>query len=109
MRWFYLRDEHRNPVACVASDLYTDADKIKYAIFAVSTHNPKDHYNKTMAREVAIGRLQKGLGISIPLVPAVKREIIGCIAHELYQRFPERTKKAARLWLDKHEGAVSTT
>jgi hypothetical protein len=73
--------------------------------FAVSTHNPKDQYNKAMARDVAIGRLEKGLmegpytgGVwAVSLVKEVKKDIIEIIASGKY---PERTKKAARLWLE---------
>ncbi len=105
MRWFYLRDKNRNPVACVASERYTSfkgTDHERECVaFAVSAHNPKDQYNKSMAREVAIGRLNKGLGAtysgSVCLVPEVKKLIIATI---MLGDFPERAKKAAQLWLD---------
>lgn len=56
---FWLRDEHRHPVSCVASKIENGAVK-----FAVATHNPHDKFNKKTGRNKAIGRLQAALQIN---------------------------------------------
>lgn len=53
-KFTYIRNEKGFPVACLA---YTrEGDLFKYA---VSVHNPKDKFDREMARKVAGGRLLK--------------------------------------------------
>jgi hypothetical protein len=49
---FWLRNEHRHPVTCVASKL--QGDQLTYA---VATHNPHDTFNRATGRNKAVGRL----------------------------------------------------
>lgn len=99
MRWFYLKDENKFPVACVASEL--DEDQVK---FAVSTHNPLDPFNREMARKVAIGRLTHNKLVGkVPAVPGIKERIVSQIAMD--EKLPTRTVKAANYWLEQRKTA----
>lgn len=92
---FYLKDEHGHKVACVASKLVGGIQ----VQFAVSTHNPIDKFNRDVARQVAIGRLEKAETIGVVGVGKdVKKRVLELIAGEPF--FPERTRRAAQRWLD---------
>lgn len=94
MKLFYLRDKHRNPVACVVSEILTP----KYVAFAVSTHNPIDLFDRSEARNVAVQRLIEGDVTIIKHQLGVKEKIVQAIADD--KEFPTRTRVAAKLWLD---------
>jgi hypothetical protein len=51
---FWLRDEQRKPIACVASEKLPDGT-LK---FAVATHNPHDKFNRATGMNKAKGRLK---------------------------------------------------
>ena len=105
MRIFYLRDETNFPTACVATEKEDDG-QIR---FAVSTWNPVDEFSRSMARRIAIGRLDaKNRGWSINGPPYdyaltcsfnVKARIVLTIAENDHLLYPQRTVKAAILWL----------
>jgi hypothetical protein len=94
MKSFYLHDARRFPVALVVTDL-----KMGGIIFAVSTHNPIDPFDKGIARAVAMGRLVTKGGICISAGNNVKARILERIVAD-HKEFPARTRKAAQLWLD---------
>jgi hypothetical protein len=91
---FSLRNENRFPVACVA---YTQTED--EAIFAVSTHNPKDCFNKKLGRHIAVSRLTNGSWLSdtVKVEGDIKVNILSAIL--CYDKFPQRTQEAALLWL----------
>jgi hypothetical protein len=107
VKFFYLRDEHRNPVACVASKL---ADSVPasvhdrpetYVLYAVSTWNPTDAFKKDVAKSVAAGRLEWGQHRMLRLTPRIKRQIVAEIAHG--KDYPKRAREAAGVWLREHQ------
>jgi hypothetical protein len=102
MRFFYLRDKQRRPVALVATD--KSALSEGYIRFTVATWNPIDCYSKEMARTIVQGRLALGRYVELDIVPHIKREIINYIANYDFHggHFPGRTRKAAKLWLENH-------
>jgi hypothetical protein len=53
VRFMYLRDERRKPVACVA--MRRDGNNVLYQL---STAHPKDQFDKKLARTIAVGRLE---------------------------------------------------
>lgn len=53
-KFFYIRNESDFPVGCVVYKQYGYA-----VMWAFSTHNPKDKFDKKIARDVAMGRLTK--------------------------------------------------
>lgn len=98
MRWFYLKDENKFPVACVASELMGDA-----VLFAISTYNPLDRFDREMARKVATGRLasKKVLGIVPANEQRIKERIVKAIAGN--DQIPARTVRAAKYWLSQRQ------
>lgn len=54
MKILYVRDKNRFPVGCLAYERLDDEFKFGYSVY-----NPKDEFNKKLAREVATGRLAK--------------------------------------------------
>lgn len=115
VRIFYLRDSKRFPVACIASKL--EGNKLKYAL---STHNPRDPYDKAMARNIAETRLALGrvvierntrkpsfpplqcVGGSILLGDEPTKEIKAKLLQEIAtsSKLPQRATDAAKLWLE---------
>lgn len=55
---FYVRSKRNFPVACVATTEFNDEIALDW-----STWNPMDEFSKAIAREVAIGRLQRRMSI----------------------------------------------
>lgn len=104
-KFTYIRNEKGFPVACLA---YTREDGLfKYA---VSVHNPKDKFDREMARKVAGGRLLKNESSScmgIPLEDEFKdwstkdciQFVMEQFADEDYM-FPTRLQKAAKQYLE---------
>lgn len=54
VRYFYLRDRHDQPIACVAAMYFQKDKRLSYGL---SVRNPLDHFNRKVARELAAGRL----------------------------------------------------
>lgn len=110
MRWFYLRDANKRPVACIASEIVVanaGQEAVEYVYFAVSTHNPIDEFNRNTARDVAQGRLLSSLGEpgwdhenKVLVGPGVKEAILKKLAST--KSMPQRTKDAAKLWVTEH-------
>lgn len=97
-RFFYLRDENNTRVACVASRL--SEDRVE---FALSTWNPIDPFDKSIAKQIAEGRLKAGKIYSIEFQrETVKREIITTILSNTHS--PTRAREAAKRWLKTHSG-----
>lgn len=102
VRFFYLRDENRFPVACVAHELVDG-----YVRYAVSTHNPLDTYNKTMAKHIATSRLKIGSSYSNAVLdgPDWKLNIMWDILAPIDcdgRRFPQRAMRAAQAWIEQY-------
>jgi len=99
MRWFYLKDENKFPVACVASD-----KEENMIVFSVSTHNPVDPFDRDVARQVAIGRLtaKKFAGV-VTDETGIKEKIVTKIAAS--KTLPARAIEAANYWLSQRKTA----
>lgn len=54
VNFYYVRDEQRKPIACIAYKREGD-DKV---VFGLSTHNPVDDFNREIARHIAQARLE---------------------------------------------------
>lgn len=110
----YLRDEHRNPIGCVAIWLHR---KKEYLEYQVSVVNPVDRvdplsgksvpFNKNMARDLALGRLvSQGLLVRMDgnaTMNEITHIVMGDIAKQPVPLFPgeipNRAIRAAKLWL----------
>jgi hypothetical protein len=97
-RIMYLRSENGHPVGCLAIQFSPDAAHIMYQL---SVLNPRDKFNRAVARQLAIGRLvEEPLKVSLPahsnmhaISEAVMRDIIS------YSDAPARAIKAAKIWV----------
>lgn len=98
-RIMYLRDESYRPIGCVAISLNKDRTQVRYQI---SVANPHDEFEKSLARQIALGRLIEmpvrlngfsGQQNNQQITFAVMNHILKSKAT------PTRAKKAARNWL----------
>lgn len=49
----YIRDKNRNPIGCIVAICKDGESNVSYGI---SLHNPKDEYDRSLGRQIAIGR-----------------------------------------------------
>lgn len=114
VRYMYLRDEHRNPIGCVAIWLHR---KKGYLEYQVSVVNPVDRvdplsgksvpFNRNVARDLALGRLvSQGLMVRIDgdatmneITHAVMSDLANLFAPAFPGDIPNRAIRAAKLWL----------
>jgi len=100
---FFMRNEFRAPVVCVAVVLNAPKPNAAKALFAISVHNPHDPFDRELARHVAIQRLIKYHDVHMVDFggPGLHRRIATYIASH---NFPQRAREAANLYLMKtHE------
>jgi hypothetical protein len=97
-RVFYIRNQHRQPLACVAPKRSEDGKSVK---FALSICNPKDTFLRPTARVKAIARLQAKNPQDLRFVQEVelaeneppKLQILSAITH--MDSVPQRVRRAA--------------
>jgi len=98
----YLRDPKGNPVGCVAIRL---SESRRLAIYQLSVLNPADRFNRSVARQLALGRM-----VEAPLTARLPYDANGNVSkHTITEavfrniqddhRAPARARKAARSWL----------
>lgn len=95
-RIMFLRADHGHPVGCLAISL--DGGKVTYQ---VSTLNPADRFNRSVARQLAIGRMvEKPMTTSVDEKSSLN-EVYRAVMQEIANsnEFPTRTVKSARRWL----------
>jgi len=104
VKWFWLRDEHNNPVACVATKLGTEG-----IAFAVAIPNPKDRFDRTRGREIAVGRLEHGKPKMCTLETGVhpKQQVYALIAKDT--NLSQRIRKAAQFRLQETQRIMTLT
>lgn len=104
VRYFFLRDRNKFPVACVAS-VRGQRDGRDWLNFAVATHNPKDEFNKTIAKNIATNRLftegrdcNDGFAVTCT---HLRYQLVSNLYDGAARGFhyPVRTLEAAELWL----------
>jgi hypothetical protein len=94
----YLRSENGHPVGCLAIQVNRSSGTATYQL---SVLNPRDRFNRAVARQLALGRLlEEPLKISMhreatmhDISEAVMKDIVS------YKDAPTRAIKAARLWI----------
>ena len=96
IRFFYLRDAKKFPVACVATSVVTTPGG-QYIAFSVATHNPADDYDKQYGRLLAKSRLISQECMVVAADAGAKTRVIERIAENPY--LPARTRSAASGWL----------
>jgi hypothetical protein len=127
MKHFYLRSATGFPVACIASAIWRNGNLTDGPIepdscmvaFAMSVHNPRDPFDRDLARRIACARLTKGNYLTIaptqPIKVAILRRIVddNCILSHPKRKAnpfagrtigewvpaPQRVRDAAAHWL----------
>src|SRR5271166_6024690 len=101
MRFMFLRDKNNQPVGCLAFMF----DRPNHIVYGMSVLNPKDKFNRAIAREVAMLRMNmaeryRGIafGESLHTMHEVSKAIMQDVAFD-NERAPARARKAAKLWL----------
>lgn len=103
IRFFYLRDNRQQPVACVAVAFDKD---LKQAAYGISVLNPKDRFDRNVARDIAVGRLIRNpnkVNLFCPSKDITCHLITEKIMQDLLMwdssELPARARKAASQWL----------
>jgi hypothetical protein len=100
----YLRDSDYNPIGCLVFSQNKYRTKVRYQISVVHPTDNKGHFDRTFARQLALGRLIddrivlegfSGNESILDITEAIMRDIIFDKEH------PSRARKAAAIWLKK--------
>lgn len=104
LRFIYLRDQNKQPHACVAVAFNK---KTKQVVYALSSLNPMDKFNREVARDLAVGRLlQRGNELDLsdlenPDCHTITRVILKDLLTLDNDDLPSRARKLAKRWLAK--------
>jgi len=71
----YIRNAKREPIGCVVA---IDRDSI-----GVSLLNPKDGFNRSLAKKIAIGRAELNI---VPIIPRRKEDLVEDAIHRMALR-----------------------
>lgn len=96
----FLRDTKGQPVGCIAirTSNLTRATVVSYQL---SVLNPKDNFNRSVARQLALGRLvEQPLQVTLDRDPTM-HEITSSVMTSIssLNSLPGRARRAAHLWL----------
>jgi hypothetical protein len=104
-RFMFLRTSYEplkksTPLGCVAIALTDNKNRVTYQ---VSVCNPSDDFNRSQARQLALGRLIEKpktaiIGVVSPTMHDITRAVM--LAVEKDSDVPSRARKAASTWLD---------
>jgi hypothetical protein len=109
-RVMYLRDAKGLPVGCVAIRV-SRGNRLSLVEYQLSVLNPKDKFDRTVAREIALGRLaKKPLEVPVDLNPSM-HQITEAVMVDIaeYEDSPGRAVRAALLWLKNNRPLVETS
>lgn len=100
-RVMYLRDQHNHPVACVYMNFDRKNGQVNYGL---SVLNPQDNFKRSVARQLAIGRMYESPK-TVKVTPDANNHVVAtAVVLQLIQESastPSRAVKAARRWLSK--------
>jgi hypothetical protein len=111
VRFQFLRDSKGQPVGCVAiktidGKAHNGPGGYCMVEYQFSVLNPLDHFDRTLARDIASHRLEKR-SISAGTLPhhPSMHHITERVMEHLATAYPipSRAKKAAKLWLRTHK------
>lgn len=96
-RIMFLRSSNNQPVGCLAISIAKNGEVINYGL---SVLHPTDKFNRSVARQLAIGRLVESpttiTGIKFAKIHDVTNLVM---SHVSSSDAPTRAVKAARNWL----------
>lgn len=97
-RIMFLRDSKKQPIGCIAIKLDDKSHKAQYQI---SVLNPEDRFNRSVARQLAIGRMvESPLSVLIPKNPTmheITEEVM--LAINSNSKLPARARRSAKAWV----------
>src|ERR1700681_2155593 len=100
-RIMFLRDRKGQPVGCISIVLEPNDSGDWLAIYQVSVRNPTDRFNRSVARQLALGRMVEApYTVKVPHNPKmfeVTHAIMNDIAKDTGAT--NRARQAAKLWL----------
>jgi len=99
IRYLYLRDKNRTPVACIAMVIPKSRMEVSYG---VSTCNPADHCKCKVGRQLALGRaIEDPNRVLMPWTKSTLHELLREVVDDVIKdkKIPNRTRKAAQAWM----------
>lgn len=101
VRHMFLRDASYNPVGCLAIQLDRRNHRLNYQF---SVLNPRDAFNRKLARQLALGRLvEEPFRVNLPRNREVSmHDVTHAVMFHLLNngKAPTRAVKAAKFWLE---------
>jgi hypothetical protein len=100
-RIIYLRSANGAAIGCVAFDSSKTSSVLKYQ---VSIQNPRDKFSRSLARQIALGRLIESPFSLDAVQEGTIHDVVSKIMKDITQTegtktFPARAVSAAKLWL----------
>lgn len=97
VRFMFLRNESKQPVGCLAITVNEVTNQVS---FGMSVLNPKDEFDRAMAREIAEGRLKKSPHMVAATAVKSMHDVSFAVMKELKNdKYPSTARKAAEGWL----------
>lgn len=97
IRFMYLRDQNQAPIGCLAILLLNK----KLVQYGVSVQNPIDEFDRTLARDLAAGRILTNPGMvsarGLSGIHDITRAVMSDLSKD--SDAPERAQRAAKRWL----------
>jgi hypothetical protein len=109
-RVMYLRDAKGLPVGCVAIRV-SRGNRLSLVDYQISVLNPKDKFDRAVARDIALGRLaKKPLEVPVSLDPSM-HQVTEAVMIDIaeYEGSPGRAVRAALLWLKNNRPSIETS
>jgi hypothetical protein len=103
----FLRDRKNQPVGCVAIKIVKNdgtgnaSNQSDLVVYAVSTLNPLDQFDRKIARQLALGRMVEDPNAARIRSNASIHDISKVVMHSITHNptLPNRARQAANLWL----------
>ena len=104
----YLRDENGHLVGCIAIREHVAHDSERYALveYRLSVRNPEDQFDKSVARQLALGRLVEApFTVRVAARPNM-HEVSAAVMKDIARDSgaPSRARRAAKNWLRRNWG-----
>ena len=105
IRFMFLRNKAGSPVGCIAVDGPIQQGNTYVLPYGLSVLNPLDKFDRALARNIAVGRLNNSTTQRTGQVYDIKQPNMHTISKAVMRDLlinphaPSRARKAARLWL----------
>lgn len=106
IRFMFLRDKKKQTIGCVAIDVTKQGNSLLLT-YGLSVLNPLDKFNRTLARNIALGRNRSLDKQDIVYVASmanmhdISKAVMSNLSFNI--RAPNRARRAAKLWLTNND------